>query len=183
VVGTVTLSAGGTAATIDGQVVSAAVGGAAIGPSALQFTSLSTLAPGATVLTVNGQTITAVAQPGASGVIIVGSQTLSVGGPAATINGQVFSAAAGGLVVDGKTTIALATTGQGGLSSTTANVGGYIASGIGFYEEVNTTQSTPSTVRTESAAGATTGSGKKTSAADKSQVPTLLALFLMGFIL
>jgi hypothetical protein len=179
VVGTLTLSAGGAAATIDGQVVSAAVGGAAIGASALQFSAVSTAAPSSTVLTVNGQVITAVAQPGASGVIIIGSQTISVGGPAATVNGQLFSAAAGGLVVNGKTTIALAT--GGSRLSTTANVGGYIASGIGFYE-AGTTQSSPTKTRTEAAAIATTTSDKKKNLADKREDSKFLALLFMGFI-
>ncbi|OQO06490.1 hypothetical protein B0A48_08273 [Cryoendolithus antarcticus] len=122
VVNGVTLSAGGPATRIDGQLVSATSGGVVVDGQTVSLAPQVT--PGAAVLftATNGQSITA-SQGSATGLVIVGGSTLSVGGAAVTISGQVISAATGGVVVDGSTVAFQATTSSNTPSARTTTSG------------------------------------------------------------
>ena len=102
VIGSNTLSAGGPAQTINGQIVSNGASGLVIGAS----TTIAASGSGA-VLTLGSSVVTATGLPGESGVVVIDGNTLSAGSSAQTINGQIVSNGASGLVVGGSTTIAL----------------------------------------------------------------------------
>ncbi|KAF2236548.1 hypothetical protein EV356DRAFT_530829, partial [Viridothelium virens] len=104
----ITLSVGGPAATISGQVISAASTGLVVGSQTVPYVSaiptsdpLEVEAP----FSVGGSSFTAFEVSGHSGELVIpgASVTLSVGGAATIINGETISAASNGVVVDGST--------------------------------------------------------------------------------
>ena len=118
-----TLSTGGPAASISGNVVSVAPGDLVIGGSTVAFTSLTL---GSTrisqnsfmaIFAIGGQAYTAIASSGNGKIVTIGSFTFSVGGPPATISGQLISLGENGVVV-GSTTVPLRTLASGGASPT-----------------------------------------------------------------
>ncbi|KAK3639110.1 hypothetical protein LTR56_012659 [Elasticomyces elasticus] len=102
----------GSAATFDGQTVSAASGGALVvnGQIVTSMAAQATSNAGEAVITAGGHTFTAAQVAGGSVVLKDGSSTTTVpAGSAATLDGQTVSAASGGaLVVNGKTITLLA---------------------------------------------------------------------------
>ncbi|KAL9062754.1 MAG: hypothetical protein Q9157_008660, partial [Trypethelium eluteriae] len=110
-----TLSAGGPAATLSGQVVSVGSSGVIVGGSTHLFSAPATgiaVPPQpsevAAPFTVGGMPYTAYAPAGQSGVaVLTGADgvptTLMAGGPAATISGQAISVGSSGIVVAGST--------------------------------------------------------------------------------
>ncbi|KAK4962051.1 hypothetical protein LTR10_002548 [Elasticomyces elasticus] len=120
-----TLSVGGSAATISGQVISAASNGIVVGSQTVAY---STGMQPSAVFTASGSAFTAV-EGSELGVVVVDGTTLSVGGPAQTVDGVVLSAATGGVVVGGSTTVIYSTGSQasqqsGGVSSTASGPSG-----------------------------------------------------------
>ncbi|KAL9087855.1 MAG: hypothetical protein Q9165_006417 [Trypethelium subeluteriae] len=101
VIGSITLSAGGPAATVDGQKISLGSQGVVIGTSIEPYSVISpqSESPQAAV-TVGSQVYTALES---SGNVVLGSITLTPGGPAQTLSGEVVSAALSGIVIDGTT--------------------------------------------------------------------------------
>jgi len=95
ILGSKTISAGGIAATVGGQVVSIAPNGIVVDGTTKQFGTESTAAPEAVFTLVNGRTYS-VAQGGA---LTLGSRTVSVGGSAVTVGDQVISLASDGVVI------------------------------------------------------------------------------------
>ncbi|KAI9692820.1 MAG: hypothetical protein M1822_004814 [Bathelium mastoideum] len=108
VIGTQTLSVGGSAVTIDGHTLSDAPGGIVVDNSRTVSWSEISGAMGseeARITAADGKILTAVEEPGHAGTIIIdGSITLSAGGPDATVDGEVISFASGALVVNGSVT-------------------------------------------------------------------------------
>ncbi|KAK6436469.1 hypothetical protein LTR95_007340 [Oleoguttula sp. CCFEE 5521] len=102
VVNGVTLSAGGLATRIEGQLVSAISGGVVIDGQTVSLAAQATSGAAAIFMANNGQAVTA-SQGSTAGVVIVGGSTLTAGGAAVTISGQVISAASSGIIVDGST--------------------------------------------------------------------------------
>ncbi|OCL12304.1 hypothetical protein AOQ84DRAFT_227902 [Glonium stellatum] len=101
VIGSITISPGGPAATISGHVISAVSTGVVIDGTSKAFSNIGTLTENlGVVITLDGQVLTAL-DP--SGVITIGSTLISLGGPAATISGHTISALSSGVVVDGTT--------------------------------------------------------------------------------
>ncbi|KAL9080632.1 MAG: hypothetical protein Q9157_000608, partial [Trypethelium eluteriae] len=99
--GSITLSAGGPATMIDGQMVSAYPGSVKIGSS---FTN-----PGAPVFTEDGHIFTVSPEAGDAKIMVVdGSISLTVDGAASMIDGEKLSAVSGG-VVAGSFTVSLDT--------------------------------------------------------------------------
>jgi len=104
------MSAGGPAPTLqDGHIISVDDSGLVIDGSSTQaFSGLVTPAPSpqsATTFSIDGSTYTAVAN---DGKFVLGSTFLSVGGPPITLaDGHVASAAYGGLMIDGTSTVSL----------------------------------------------------------------------------
>jgi hypothetical protein len=104
-----TLSVGGPPATIDGTIISLGQGGLEIGgTSAVRWETFQKPTPtvGA-VISAAGAAITAIGKGSDGRAIVIDGQVLSIGGSALTINGKTFSAAPGGLLVDGTATLAL----------------------------------------------------------------------------
>lgn len=103
VLGSTTISAGGAAATVNGQLVSVGSSGIVVGGSMLSFSAIST--PGTTkvpiaVFTVGSQVLTETqGKP-----LVIGSQTLPLNGPAATVGGEVISVASNGVVISSVST-------------------------------------------------------------------------------
>jgi hypothetical protein len=99
VIGTQTLTPGGTALVVAGTTLSLATGGTAlvVGSSTVPLGALATVP----VITVAGQTLTADAQS----AFELGSQTLVPGGPAVTVSGTAISLAPGAtqIVIGGLT--------------------------------------------------------------------------------
>ncbi|GAB7356184.1 hypothetical protein MBLNU459_g6772t1 [Dothideomycetes sp. NU459] len=113
-VGSLTITAGGPAATVSGQVVSVGSDGLVVGGSTHSFSSIETggsdssgaatsIGAGA-IVTIGSQTYTAIS---ISNGIIVGTQTLTVDGPAKTLGAGLVSAAPSGLLVSASGTSAL----------------------------------------------------------------------------
>ncbi|KAF2093401.1 hypothetical protein NA57DRAFT_81329 [Rhizodiscina lignyota] len=101
VLGSLTLTVGGSAQTLgNGQVVSAASGAVVIDGSTIPL-SAAPLAAEAT-FALGSQAITATE---AGSTIVFGSATLTIGGAATTIDGHVVSAGRSGLVVDRTSTV------------------------------------------------------------------------------
>ena len=101
VFGSVTLSAGGSARTISGQIISAANDGLVINGKTSTASALTARPISGVLLTESFQQLTATElRPG---VFALDSLTLTAGGPAATIDGETISAISDGLVVDGRT--------------------------------------------------------------------------------
>ncbi|KAK5732500.1 hypothetical protein LTR17_010439 [Elasticomyces elasticus] len=105
-----TLSAGGPDMTIGDQTFSAASSGLVVDGSTVTF---SASALQTVVSNADGFELTATRIR--SGVIALGQTTLSIGGPEATIGGKAFSAASGGLILDGSIA-AFSTKSQGTIS-------------------------------------------------------------------
>ncbi|KAI9684960.1 MAG: hypothetical protein M1822_005609 [Bathelium mastoideum] len=104
----ITLSVGGPAATISGQVISAAPSGVVVGTSTITYASATPVSAPVEVeapFTLGGSSFTAFEVYGHSREVVVPSAsiTLSVGGPATTLAGETISAASNGLVIDGST--------------------------------------------------------------------------------
>ena len=107
VVGTQTISQGGSAITLDGQVVSAVSSGKfainSLTSIAVPAASLGSKIPYSQVeLTIGDQTVTALEEPASMGhgsIYVIGSETLTPGGSAKSINGQVLSAGSSGLAL------------------------------------------------------------------------------------
>lgn len=127
ILGSATLTAGQSAVTtIAGQTVSAVSSAVIVGSQTISFgtTPVTKTATPAIIFTLSGETVTAV--PSGS-YVVVGSATLSAGGPATTIsNGQVISAASGGIVYGSSTVpLAPAVPTGGSVQATTLTVGGH----------------------------------------------------------
>ncbi|KAK3663988.1 hypothetical protein LTR22_005208 [Elasticomyces elasticus] len=135
-----TLSVGGSAATISGQVVSAASNGVVVGSQTVAYSAGEL--PSA-VFTASGSAFTAV-EGSDSGVVVVDGTTLSVGGPAQTIDGVVLSAATNGVVVGGSTTVAFLTESRSGQASQQTGGVSSTASGPSESGGVASATSTPS---------------------------------------
>ncbi|KAI9697326.1 MAG: hypothetical protein M1820_007832 [Bogoriella megaspora] len=105
---TITLSPGGSAATLDGQVISMASSGLVVGGSTEAFTP-TTLPKTLVTFEISGTPFTAfeTSIPGHADAVEFsgpdGEVTLWPGAPAVTVDGEVVSAASSGLVVDGST--------------------------------------------------------------------------------
>lgn len=80
-----TLSRGGPAATIDGEVISYGSHGISVVASAGSATVTPTYDPVDSVITIDGTAYTATPVQGRSGVVVLGGQTLSIGGSGVTI--------------------------------------------------------------------------------------------------
>lgn len=103
-----TLSIGGSAQTINGQIVSAGASGLVLGVSTtVAFSQITSAGETDDVLTLGSSKVTATAAAGQSGEVVIGDKTLSAGGLAATINGQLVSEGADGIVLGGSTTVSL----------------------------------------------------------------------------
>ncbi|GAB7356740.1 hypothetical protein MBLNU459_g7645t2 [Dothideomycetes sp. NU459] len=104
VLGTQSVTAGGSAATVNGAEVSAASDGIVIASSTIPYSHIpassgTAMSSGiAEIFTIGTQTVTAITQ--ASGEAVIGSVTLTVGGPALIIDGQAISQASVGLIVE-----------------------------------------------------------------------------------
>lgn len=100
-----TLTAGGSAQTIAGHIISVGSSMLVIDASSYTLANAASSASGAsTVISADGAAFTAVQEPGSSSVIVVdGSITLTAGGSARTIDGHTISAEASILDVDGST--------------------------------------------------------------------------------
>lgn len=137
VIGSQTLSAGGSAITISGQTVSvpasASSGVVVVNGQTTTFSGSEVVAGSATLM---------VSQSAVTGVI-VGSQTLLPGGSAVVVNGETVSAATGsggGVVV------------VSGMVTSTEGLGGYINSGLGGGDSTgSTTESSPAQYTGEAA--------------------------------
>ena len=97
-----TVSAGGPAETIRGQVVSAVSGGIVVDGQTVAYTAATNQNTPAAVYTANGQTHSALEVDNGSAALVDGTN-LSVGGPAETFHGQAMSAVPNGVVVNGQT--------------------------------------------------------------------------------
>ena len=105
VVGTRTFSAGGSAITVDGHVLRKVLDGIFVDDSRMLLSKLVSGASGeeeAIISLPDGKVITAIQEPDNQGTAILdgSSITLSIGGPDATIDGEVFSLAIGGVIVN-----------------------------------------------------------------------------------
>ncbi|KAI9686756.1 MAG: hypothetical protein M1822_002815 [Bathelium mastoideum] len=115
IIGSQTLTAGGSAATIAGQVISLGQNGLVVGGT--QTVPFSPLASGETsvtagsqaVFSIGPQALTALDPAGSSGIVVIGSQTLTLGGADATILGQEVSLGTAGLVLGGSSTVTFST--------------------------------------------------------------------------
>ena len=110
VVGSQTLSNGGSAATVNGQTISVGSSGIIVDGNTYAVSVLTSPTISGAVVTLGGSTFTASAT--GSNEFVIGSQTISEGGPAATVNGQVVSVGSGDIIV-GDSTIAISTLSQG----------------------------------------------------------------------
>ncbi|KAI9820037.1 MAG: hypothetical protein M1827_006608 [Pycnora praestabilis] len=107
--GSVTLSVGGPAVTVSGEILSAAPSGVVVQQSGGQITTIplsaipkSQATASAALITIGSSVFTAVETGNPSGsnaVYVFGSSTLSVGGTALTVSGETISAAPSGLVI------------------------------------------------------------------------------------
>lgn len=149
-----TLSIGGPAATINGQVVSAAASGLVLERPSTTSTVTNHVVDEAT-FTAGGRTHTVVAIPGAAGagaavtaVVFDGSRTLELGGPAVTVDGETVSLGSAGVVVGGSVTASLSkvTLGpDGGIVS--------VGSGLGPWSGTGAANAAGSTVTTSVVGG------------------------------
>ncbi|KAK5116445.1 hypothetical protein LTR62_007993 [Meristemomyces frigidus] len=113
-VGSVTLSVGGSAAVQNGQTISVASGSAGqvivVNGQTAAIVLTAAAAQASQVVTGNGNTFTV--QPASNNGVIVGSATLSAGGSAVVQNGQTISIASGSagqvIVLNGQTATTLA---------------------------------------------------------------------------
>ncbi|KAK5734907.1 hypothetical protein LTR17_008540 [Elasticomyces elasticus] len=135
-----TLSVGGSAATISGQVVSAASNGIVVGSQTVAY---STEGQPSAVFTALGSSFSAV-EGSDPGVVVVDGTTLSIGGPAQTIDGVELSAATNGVVVGGSTTVVLSTSSHSGQASQQTGGVSSTASGPGESGGVPSATPTPS---------------------------------------
>lgn len=108
IAGSDTLTIGGSAKTVDGQIASAGTAGLVIGTSTVALTTPNPSED--PTVTIGGSIFAAFETTDAQGytVDVVGSHTLTVGGTAKTIDGQLVSAGTAGLVI-GTSTVALTT--------------------------------------------------------------------------
>ncbi|KAK5127522.1 hypothetical protein LTR85_006861 [Meristemomyces frigidus] len=108
--GSITLTAGGSVETVEGQIISAASGVLVIDGSSVALTGASMSTTGGeqtsgTHINTASHTFSIMQDPSSSGVEIVdGSITLTAGGAAHTVDGQTFSAVSGGIIIDGSST-------------------------------------------------------------------------------
>ncbi|KAL9074664.1 MAG: hypothetical protein Q9157_004293 [Trypethelium eluteriae] len=98
IVNGVTLSPGGDATTVDGQIISLGSSNVIAGTRTLPFDSTAALTASGAVITIDSSSLTAIDQ---NGRIVIGPETLSIGGAAATVAGETVSVASSGIVVDG----------------------------------------------------------------------------------
>jgi hypothetical protein len=114
-IGTIKLTPGGSAATLDdGSVVSADSEGIKLGSSLVKYSTVapaSVAGPSVIVFMVGTKTVTASCPPGSTNQAVIGSITLTAGGPVQTLqDGSRVSLASGGaIVVDGTSAAAIAT--------------------------------------------------------------------------
>ena len=96
-----TLTPGGSATTVNGEVVSLGNKGIVVGSSTIDYSVASnpTAEPGA-VITLGSSPFTALES---SSRVVIAGQTLSAGGPATTISGKTISLVPSGIVVNGVT--------------------------------------------------------------------------------
>jgi len=94
-----TLSKGGPAATIDGEVVTYGPNGISVVNSAEMVTATPTGDHVASVVVIDGITYTASPVPGSSGKVVLDGQTLSIGGSGVTIDDHLVTKGSGGISV------------------------------------------------------------------------------------
>jgi hypothetical protein len=109
VIGSKTLSVGGPAATISGEVISMAPSGLVIDGAFHPFSGIPTATEGGAglaedaVFTIAGHVYTAIENPSHAGTAVIngpnGPITLTVGGPPTTVDGKVVSFGPSGIVV------------------------------------------------------------------------------------
>jgi hypothetical protein len=100
-----TLRQGGTAVTIDGQVITNGPNGISV----IKPTASATVTPATNLaknmLVIDGTTYTATSVPGKSSVVVLQGQTLSVGGPAVTVDGHLITGGSNGISLVGSTSM------------------------------------------------------------------------------
>lgn len=96
-IGSITLSVGGPAATINNELVSAASSGIVIDGSTQSFSAIPSPSPASQAVFTIGSTLYTET---AGSDLVIGTQTLSPGGPAATVGSQVISLASNGVVIE-----------------------------------------------------------------------------------
>jgi hypothetical protein len=100
-----TLREGGSAVTIDGQVITNGPDGVSIVKPTAPATVPSATLSAEDSLVIDGTTYTATPVSGKSGVVVLQGQFLSVGGPAVTIAGHSITEGSNGLSVVGSTSM------------------------------------------------------------------------------
>ncbi|KAL9087673.1 MAG: hypothetical protein Q9165_006597 [Trypethelium subeluteriae] len=100
IVNGITLSPGGGAATVDGQIISLGVSDIMFGTRTLQFDDAAAVTASGAVITIGSSLLTAITQ---NGHFAIGSEVLAIGGPAETIAGETVSVASLGIVIGGTT--------------------------------------------------------------------------------
>lgn len=164
VLGSVTLSVGGPAATVSGFAVSLGSSGLVLlGSQSLTFSnaglpSVSTLpSPGLNVLAAGSLTVTASALSGSPKTLAVDGTLLSQGGPAETANGKTVSVGSSGLVlIDAQTTVTFSTINGGSATTTSANLP-LVTTAAG--SSIPSSSAPKSTSSSKSAAGSNNGAG------------------------
>jgi len=99
------LLVGGTAATINGQVITNGPNGLSIVKPTASATVISATNLAGTLLIIDGTTYTATPIPGKSGAVVLQGQTLFIGGPAVTIANHLITEASNGISVVGSTSL------------------------------------------------------------------------------
>ena len=98
VIGSQTISKGGPAVTVNGQIVSVGSGDIVVGSRTIAISTLSqgsAAGPPQAVFTIGSNVYTETAGFN----LVIGSETLSIGGPAATVSGEVVSLAPNGVIL------------------------------------------------------------------------------------
>lgn len=131
VVGSQTITSGGSAATVNGKTYSVGSNGVVVGGSTYAVSALPSSTPSGAVITIGGSTYTASAT--GSSALVIDSQTISAGGPAATVNSQVVSLGSSGVVV-GSSTVAISALGS---PSSTISGAIFTISGSAFTDIAN----------------------------------------------
>ncbi|KAL9078638.1 MAG: hypothetical protein Q9157_002437 [Trypethelium eluteriae] len=125
VVGSMTLTSGGPAATLsNGEVVSVGSAGVIIGSSTVPFYTGPGSGASPSTFSVDGHVYTA---PASGQSLVIGDETVSLGGPAATLpDGEVVSIGSKGVILGGSSTVPFNTAGRGAPSSETFTIDGHV---------------------------------------------------------
>jgi hypothetical protein len=94
-----TLSNGGPAATIHGQVITKGLHGISVVDPTEPVTGSSSHDQAESVVTIDGTAYTAVPVPGRSDAVVLQGQTLSIGGSARTVAGHLFTEGSNGISI------------------------------------------------------------------------------------